>query len=136
MVKELKNIKTNDKKIRSFGISIGIILLIISGFLFFFNNESFRTFGYLAGFFICLGLTVPILLKPIYLIWMTFSIILGWIMTRVILSVVFYLILTPIGLITKLLNEDFLALKKTNVKSYWNNRDSNFEIKQDYEKQF
>ena len=57
-------------------------------------------------------------------------------MTRVILSVVFYLILTPIGLITKLLNEDFLALKKTNVKSYWNNRDSNFEIKQDYEKQF
>lgn len=136
MIEELKNIKTNHKKIRSFGNSIGIILLIISGFLFFFNNESFRTFSYLAGFFIGLGLTVPILLKPIYLIWMTFSIILGWIMTRVILSVVFYLILTPIGLITKLLNEDFLALKKTNVKSYWNNRDSNFEIKQDYEKQF
>ena len=44
--------------------------------------------------------------------------------------------MTPIGLITKLLGEDFLDLKETNVKSYWNNRDSHLEQNQDYEKQF
>ena len=68
--------------------------------------------------------------------WMVFAAILGWIMTRVILSLVFYLIITPIGLLTKLLGEDFLALKRGDSDSYWNYRDSAEELNQDYEKQF
>ena len=68
--------------------------------------------------------------------WMVFAAILGWIMTRVILSLVFYLIITPIGLITKMIGEDFLAIKKKNSDSYWNHRDSSKELYQDYEKQF
>ena len=67
---------------------------------------------------------------------MTFAVILGWVMTRVILSLVFYLIMTPIGLLTRLLGEDFLLLKKSNSESYWNNRDRIYETSQDYEKQF
>ena len=67
---------------------------------------------------------------------MVFAVILGWIMTRVILSLVFYLIMTPIGLLTRLIGEDFLGLKKTDSGSYWNLRDSNYETNQDYEKQF
>ena len=67
---------------------------------------------------------------------MTFAILLGWVMTRVILSIVFYFIMTPIGLLTRLLGEDFLALKKSNSGSYWNNRDQSVELNQDYEKQF
>ena len=67
---------------------------------------------------------------------MTFAAILGWVMTRVILSLVFYLIITPIGLLTILVGEDFLALKKSNSESYWNQRDSKIELNQDYEKQF
>ena len=67
---------------------------------------------------------------------MIFAAILGWIMTRVILSMVFYLIMTPIGLITRLLGEDFLKLKKMDSESYWNSRDTNYENNQDYEKQF
>ena len=76
------------------------------------------------------------MLKPFYLIWMIFAAILGWVMTRVILCLVFYLILTPIGLITRLLGEDFLNLKRGNFGSYWNNRDAVEELKQDYKKQF
>ena len=68
---------------------------------------------------------------------MTFAVILGLVMTRVILSIVFYLILTPIGLITRLFGKDFLdLLNKSNTESYWNNRNSDFELNQDYEKQF
>ena len=76
------------------------------------------------------------ILKPFYLIWMIFAVILGWVMTRVILSMLFYLILTPIGLITRFLGEDFLSLKRANSGSYWNNRDAVEELKQDYRKQF
>ena len=67
---------------------------------------------------------------------MTFAVVLGWVMTRVILSLVFYLILTPISLLTKIFGEDFLGLKEKDVDSYWNLRNSVTELNQDYEKQF
>ena len=136
MFEEIKNIKTYKKNIRSFGITIGIILFIISATLLYYDKSSYQIIAYMGGGFIALGIIIPILLKPIYILWMTFAVMLGWVMTRVILSLVFYLIMTPIGLITKLLGEDFLDLKETNVKSYWNNRDSHLEQNQDYEKQF
>ena len=136
MFEEIKSIKTSNKDIRSFGITIGIILFIISATLLYYDKSSYQIIAYIGGGFIALGIIIPILLKPIYILWMTFAVMLGWVMTRVILGLVFYLIMTPIGLITKLLGEDFLDLKETNVKSYWNNRDSHLEQNQDYEKQF
>ena len=136
MIEEIKNIPNSKKDIRSFGITIGIILFIISGLLMYYEKEISQTIAVLASAFIGLGLVLPMLLKPIYFVWMVFAAILGWLMTRVILSVVFYLIMTPIGLITKLLGEDFLALRKVESDSYWNYRDSSEETSQNYEKQF
>ena len=136
MIEEIKNIPNSKKDIRSFGITIGIILFIISGLLMYYEKEIFQTIAVLASALIGLGLVLPMLLKPIYFVWMVFAAILGWLMTRVILSVVFYLIMTPIGLITKLLGEDFLALRKVESDSYWNYRDSSEEKSQNYEKQF
>lgn len=137
MFEEIKNIKTGKKDIRSFGVTIGIILLIVAGFLFYKEKESFQLFIYIAGSFISLGFLVPIILKPIYLVWMIFAVILGWFMTRVILSLLFYLVVTPIGLVLRLLGKDLLELKKQEVQgSYWNFRDSRKEQNQNYEKQF
>ena len=68
---------------------------------------------------------------------MTFAVVLGWFMTRVILSLLFYVIITPIGLVLRIFGKDFLELKKQAVQgSYWNQRDSNLEKNQNYEKQF
>jgi hypothetical protein len=136
MFEEIKNIQTTNKDIRSFGITIGIILFIISAMLLYYENELYQLIAIIASIFIGLGLILPILLKPIYLVWMIFAVILGWIMTRVILSIIFYLIMTPIGLITRLVGEDFLDMKKLDSNSYWNKRDSSKELSQDYEKQF
>ena len=136
MIEEIKNIPNSNKDVRSFGITISIILFIISGLLFYYGKEIYQLIAIIGSGFLVLGLILPILLKPIYFVWMTFAAILGWIMTRVILTLVYFLIITPIGLITKFLGEDFLALKKSNSDSYWNNRDSHLETNQDYEKQF
>ena len=136
MFEEIKSIKTSNKDIRSFGITIGIILFIISATLFYYDKSSYQIIAYIGGGFITLGTIIPILLKPIYILWMTFAVMLGWVMTRVILSLVFYLIMTPIGLIARLLGEDFLKLKRMDLNTYWSIRDSNSEINQDYEKQF
>ena len=136
MIEEIKNISNSNRDIRSFGITMGIIFFIISGLLMYYNKESYKIIGIIGSMFIGLGLTIPVMLKPFYFVWMTFAAILGWVMTRVLLSLVFYLIITPIGLITRIIGEDFLALKKTESNSYWNHRDSSEELKQDYERQF
>ena len=90
MFEEIKNIKTSNKDIRSFGITIGIILFIISVTLFYYDKSSYQIIAYIGGGFIALGTIIPILLKPVYILWMTFAILLGWVMTRVILSIIFY----------------------------------------------
>ena len=137
MFDEIKHIKTGKKDLRSFGVTIGIILLLIAGFLFYKDKESFQIFLYIAGAFIGSGMIIPIILKPIYIVWMTFAVVLSWFMTRVILSLLFYVIITPIGLVLRIFGKDFLELKKQAVQgSYWNQRDSNLEKNQNYEKQF
>ena len=136
MIEEIKNIPNSNRDIRSFGITMGIILFIISGLLMYYDKESYQLIAIIVSTFIGIGFIIPILLKPIYFVWMIFAAILGWVMTRVILSIVFYLIMTPIGLITRIIGEDFLSLKNISSNSYWNNRDSSTELNQDYEKQF
>ncbi len=136
MIKEIKNIPNSKKDIKSFGITIGIVLFIISGLLMYYGKEAYQLIAIIASTFIGLGFIFPVLLKPIYFPWMIFATILGWIMTRFVLSIVFYFILTPIGLVTRILGEDFLALKKLQSDSYWNHRDSSKELNQNYEKQF
>jgi len=137
MLEEIKNIKTGKKDLRSFGITFGIIFLIIAGFLYYQEKDSFQLFIYIAGSFISLGFLIPIILKPIYLVWMIFAVILGWFMTRVIISLLYYIIITPIGLFLRIIGKDLLDLKeKKNKKSYWNIRNSEDEQNQNYEKQF
>ena len=137
MLEEIKLIKTENKDLRSFGITFGIIFLIIAGFLLYIENESFQLFIVISSIFIIFGFLIPIILKPICIVWMSFAIILGWFMTRFILSLLFYLIVTPIGLITRVLGKDFLELKKeASNGSYWNQRESSFEKNQSYDKQF
>ena len=137
MFEEIKNIKTGKKDIRSFGITFGIIFLIIAGFLYYQEKDSFQLFIYLAGSFSGLGIILPIILKPFYMVWMIFAVILGWFMTKVILSLLFYLIITPIGLFLRIIGKDLLNLKeKKQQKSYWNMRNSKEEQNQNYEKQF
>jgi len=137
MFEEIKNIKTGKKDIRSFGITFGIIFLIIAGFLYYQEKDSFQLFIYLAGSFSGLGIILPIILKPFYMLWMIFAVILGWFMTKVILSLLFYLIITPIGLFLRIIGKDLLNLEeKKQQKSYWNMRNSEEEQNQNYEKQF
>ena len=137
MLEEIKLIKTENKDLRSFGITFGIISLIIAGFLLYIENQSFQLLIVISSIFIIFGFLIPIILKPIYIAWMSFAIILGWFMTRFILSLLFYLIVTPIGLITRVLGKDFLELKKeASNGSYWNHRESSLEKNQNYDKQF
>ena len=135
-MEELNRIKSTKNDLRSFGFIIGFILLAIGGVLFYKEKELFVNFIFVGPIFVGLGLIFPKALKPIYKIWMIFAVVIGWVMTRVILSVLFYSIITILGIFARLLRKDFLNLKAINCDSYWNNRISEYELNQDYEKQF
>ena len=57
-------------------------------------------------------------------------------MKRVILIMVYYFIITPLGVIIRLLGKDFLELKQSKIDSYWNIRERKIELNKEYEKQF
>ena len=137
MFEEIKNIKSEKRDLRNFGITIGIILLIISGFLFWKEKDAFQIFLAIGITLFLTAIGIPAVLKPVYWIWMIFAIILGWFMTRVILSLLFYLLFTSIGLTLRLFGKQFLELRWDKSKeSYWNFRTSENVQNKNYEKQF
>ena len=117
MDKSKFNIKSEWKK---FGIALGIILSIIATILLVMKKSSYIYFYGAAPFFIVAALTVPIIVKPVFILFLYIAHVLGWVMTRVILSLLFYLVITPIGLISKLFGKKFLDMKFSREKeSYW-----------------
>ena len=137
MLEEIKNIKSEKSDLRNFGIIVGIILLIISGFLFWKEKESFQIFLAIGIILFLTAIALPSVLKPVYWIWMIFAIILGWFMTRVILSLLFYVVFTSIGLTLRFFGKQFLELRWDKSKeSYWNFRTNEHRQNENYEKQF
>ena len=137
MLEEIKNIKSEKSDLRNFGVTVGIILLIIGGFLFWKEKESFQIFLALGITLFLTAIAIPFVLKPVYWIWMIFAIILGWFMTRLILSLLFYIIFTSIGLTLRFFGKQFLELRWDKSKeSYWNFRTNEHLKKENYEKQF
>ena len=119
---EIKHIiKTKgSKEFRKFGITMGIFLLIISTFFWLKSSENFIYILGIGGGLLGCALLLPNLLRPVYIIWMSFASFLGFVMTRVILSLIFYLIFFPISVILKIIGKNLLQQKiDPNAKSYW-----------------
>jgi len=137
LLEEIKNIKSEKKDLRNFGLTIGIVLGLLAGLLWWKGRDTYSIFAVIAVVFILFGLLLPAVLKPLQKVWMTLAVIMGWIMTRVILGVLFYLVFTAIGGIGRLLGKKFLDLKiDPAIKSYWIIREQKTFNKSDYEKQF
>ena len=137
IIEEIKNIKGDKSDWKKFGITMSIILTIIGIFLLWGKNNYFEYSFFLAAVFFISGLIMPSALKPVYKAWMALSVVMGFIMTRVIMVIIFYLIVTPLALISSMAGENFLDMKiDKNAKSYWIVRKKTQNVKSDYERQF
>lgn len=134
---EIRNIKSGKKELRQFGYTMGTVLGILGVLFLWRGKEWYPYFISLSVVFLVLAIVIPICLKPIQKLWMIIAVLLGWFMTRVILSLLFYLVITPIGLIMRVCGKDFLnrSFDKNN-DSYWIPRKTATHSKEDYEKQF
>jgi len=137
IIEEIKNIKGDKSDWKKFGITMGIILTIIGFLLLWKKNNYFEYSFFLSAAFFILGLVLPSVLKYVYKAWMSLAVVMGFIMTRVIMVIIFYLIVTPIGLIASITGKKFLDMKiDQSAKSYWIARESAQKVKSDYERQF
>ena len=137
IIEEIKNIKGDKSDWKKFGITMGTVLVIIGFFLLWKKNNYFEYSFFLAAVFFIAGFILPSALKPVYKVWMALSVVMGFIMTRVIMIIIFYLIVTPVGLIASMSGKKFLDMKiDKSAKSYWIAREKVQKVKSDYERQF
>ena len=116
-----KNIKLPSN--RNFGIVFFIVFLIIALWPILKQNEI-RIWSLIISFiFFVLGLINSNLLTPLNKLWFKFGILLGNIIAPIIMGIVFFLVVTPIGLIMRFFRKDILKLKKNTSDSYWINKD-------------
>ena len=133
---EIKNIKSGKKELREFGIVMGVFFTLLA-ILFWWRGKNFIFPLIIAIPFSGLALSAPLVLKPVQKIWMTLALLIGWVMTRVILTILFYLVITPISIITRLTGKEHLDLAfKKPEKSYWIPKPQKPFNKEIYEKQF
>jgi hypothetical protein len=120
----IEKIDTTPKKLRNFGILFAVVGGLVSAWGAWHGNASWIWWSGGGAFFLLAGLAAPAFLKPLYIAWMSFAFVLGWINTRVILGVFFYCVMTPIGLVLRLTGKDLLDEKiDSTAKSYWKKRE-------------
>lgn len=66
-----------------------------------------------------LGLTAPMLLRPVFTAWMAAAFPIGWVVSRVVLAALYYLVFTPIAIVFKVIGRDPLHRRKPATSSYW-----------------
>ena len=100
---------------KSFGISVGIVLLLIAGFLVWRERvATAQIVGGIGAVLLVLGLVQPRLLKWPSAVWWRFAMILGYVNARIILTVIFTIVFSPLGLLWRIIGNDPLARKRRN----------------------
>ena len=110
---------------RSFGLVFFVVFFIIAFWSFRGNLNEIKILPlFISLIFLILGLIKSNLLTPLNKIWFKFGIILGAIISPIVMAVVFFLVVTPTGLIMRIMGKDLLKRKYDKTKqSYWIKRD-------------
>ena len=85
-----KHIDTSDVAIKKTGLTVGIVLILISLLLWYLGKSSFMYFSTIGGLFIILALIATPVLGPFHKLWMILALLMGFVMSRVILTILFY----------------------------------------------
>ncbi len=113
---------TKDIKIgsnRSFGILFAIVFILIALWPLIKGNEIRLWSLIISIIFLTLGLVNSKILTPLNKLWFKLGIFLGNFIAPIIMGIIFFFVVTPTGIIMKLLGKDLIKLKKNNENSYW-----------------
>ena len=104
---------------RSFGIVFFIVFLLIALYPILKGNDL-RIWSLIISFiFLSLGLINSRILTPLNRLWFKFGLLLGKFISPIIMGIIFFIVVTPIGIIMRLLKKDLLNLKYNKKETYW-----------------
>lgn len=128
-----QNIKITIGSEKSFGIVFSIIFMIIALYPLFINSSINLTFLTISIIFIILSFVFPSIFKYPNLIWFKFGRLLGFIISPIILSIVYLSVIMPIGIIFKIIKKDPLEkLFDSNQKTYWKEKISTSSMRDQF----
>jgi hypothetical protein len=134
---ELRYIDKSDEAVKKTGLTVGVVLILISLLLWYLGKTSFVYFSIIGGLLVILSFIAIPVLRPFHKLWMMLALAMGFVMSRVILTLLYYLVLTPIGLVAKLVGKKFMPLGfDKSANTYWEKRDLAAKQKIDYDRQF
>jgi hypothetical protein len=124
-------------ELRKFGLTVGGAFLVLGTISWWRGHElPPRVLWTLGVLLLVPGALFPVVLGPVQRAWMAFALVLGHFNTRVILTVLFYLVMTPVGLIIRLFRDPLDRSLKENTSSHWIKREQQpIEVAR-YERQF
>jgi len=109
---------------RSFGIVFFVVFLLISLYPLL-NDEYIKIWSLVISLiFLILGLLNSKFLTPLNKIWFKFGLFLGKLISPLIMGIIFFLVVTPIGLLMRMLGKDLLNLRFNTKKTYWIKKDN------------
>ena len=98
---------SSPKQLRSFGLILGCGLCVIAILPAFIRGHNPRMWALvLAGVFVAPALTAPAVLRYPYRVWMLAGHCLGWLNTRIILTILFYVVFTPVSVVMRIIKRD------------------------------
>lgn len=134
---ELRYIDHSDEAVKKTGLTVGVVLILVSLLLWYLGKTSFMYFSILGGLFVILAFIAIPILRPFHKLWMMLALLMGFVMSRVILAILYYLILAPIGLLAKIVGKKFMPLGfDKNAATYWEKRENTAKQQIDYDRQF
>ena len=104
---------------RNFGVVFFIVFLLI-GLYPLLKGNDLRIWSLIISFiFLALGLINSRILTPLNKLWFKFGLLLGKFISPLIMGIIFFIVVTPIGIIMRLFKKDLLNLKFNKKETYW-----------------
>ena len=135
---EIKQLRTGPGELRKFGLLVGSVFVAL-GVVFLLRHKTHYPWFLFPGIVLVVaGALIPEALRHVYIGWMSLAIVIGFVVSNVILTLFFFVVITPIAMVARLAGKDFLRLKLDRiVASYWIPRKPSVaKTKADYERQF
>lgn len=132
---EIHHLQLSGKQLKKFGLLVGSVFVVLSGIGIYRGWSSVGTVTLLLVGIVLLscGMFLPGSLKQAYKVWMAAAFAIGWPVSRIILFILFYFLLTPIGFLARIFGKEFLDTDfRKKKESYWIPKSANKKI--NYEK--
>lgn len=110
--KELIKKKVNKKELRDAGLAAILLCLITYSFSAFENFSEVPKIIKLTGICVVLTMVIPKALYPFAIIWYTLTNFLGFFMSRILLSIIYFVVVMPVGILRRIIGKDTLKLKQ------------------------